>query len=112
MKTLKVTVDGTVYEVTLESAGAAEASSSPAPATESAAPAAAGDNVVLCPLAATVVGIEVSVGQTVKEGDRLFTLEAMKMNSYVTAEKAGKVAAVLVEVSDQVGEGQPLLKLA
>ncbi|MCG8524986.1 MAG: acetyl-CoA carboxylase biotin carboxyl carrier protein subunit [Opitutales bacterium] len=107
MKKLKVTVDGTVYEVTLESteAGATETAAA-------AAPAATGGNQVVSPLAATIVGIDAQVGQSVAAGDRLFTLEAMKMNSYVTAESAGKVTSILVKTGDQVTEGQALLEMA
>lgn len=110
MKKLNVTVNGTVYEVILESATAGESSAAPVEAAPK--PQAAGGDSVLCPLAGTVIAIEVSVGQSVSEGDRLFTMEAMKMNTFVTAEKSGKVSAILVKEGDQVGEGQPLLELA
>lgn len=111
MKKLNVTVNGTVYEVILESATAGESSAAPVEAAPKPQAAAGGDSV-LCPLAGTVIAIEVSVGQSVSEGDRLFTMEAMKMNTFVTAEKSGKVSAILVKEGDQVGEGQPLLELA
>lgn len=110
MKKLNVTVNGTVYEVTLESA--TSGSASPAPAANPAPTTSGGGDTVHSPLAGSIVKIEVSVGQSVTEGERLFTMEAMKMNTYVTAEKAGKVTAILVKEGDQVGEGQPLLELA
>ena len=109
MKKLNVTVNGTVYEVILESAGEGAAAAAASPAAE--AQPSAGANTVNSPLAGSVVGIEVAVGQSVAAGDRLFTMEAMKMNTYVTAETAGKVTAILVKEGDQVGEGQALLQL-
>ena len=109
MKKLNVTVDGTVYEVILESATSGSADAAPA---EAAPKPAAGGESVLSPLAGSVVAIEVTVGQSVKEGDRLFTMEAMKMNTFVTAEKSGKVTAILVKEGDHVTEGQPLLDIA
>ena len=111
MKKLNVTVNGTVYEVTLESATSGSASAAPA-ADPAPAAASGGGNTIHSPLAGSIVKIEVSAGQSVSEGQRLFTMEAMKMNTYVTAEKAGKVTAILVKEGDQVGEGQPLLELA
>ncbi len=107
MKKLNVTVNGTVYEVVLESAGEGAATASPAAETQPSA----GANTVNSPLAGSVVGVEVTVGQSVAAGDRLFTMEAMKMNTYVTAEAAGKVTAILVKEGDQVGEGEALLQL-
>ncbi len=112
MKKLNVTVNGTVYEVTLESATSGSASAAPAAADPAPAAASGGGNTIHSPLAGSIVKIEVSAGQSVSEGQRLFTMEAMKMNTYVTAEKAGKVTAILVKEGDQVGEGQPLLELA
>ncbi len=109
MKKLNVTVNGTVYEVILESAteGAAAAAATPAAAPQPSA----GAKTVNSPLAGSVIKIDVTVGQTVAAGARLFTMEAMKMNTYVTAEHAGKVSAILVKEGDQVTEGQALLQL-
>jgi biotin carboxyl carrier protein len=53
----------------------------------------------------------VSVGQEVKEGDHLLTLEAMKMNTFVFAPKSGKVTAVTATVGATVEEGQTLAKI-
>ena len=108
MKKLNVTVDGTIYEVILESATSGSADAAPAAAAK---PQGSASNVP-SPLAGIVVAIEVSVGQSVQAGDRLFTMEAMKMNTFVTAEKSGKVTAIHVKEGDHVTEGQPLLDLA
>jgi biotin carboxyl carrier protein len=64
---------------------------------------------VLSPLAGKVVSIDKAVGAAIKAGDVLMTLEAMKMNTSVTATDAGTVTKVLVSAGDSVEEGQPLL---
>jgi biotin carboxyl carrier protein len=135
IKKLRVTVDGNVYDVMVEvpdeSAGAAApvspqpvaapasslAPASPPPAAAVPPPAAAarpgaGPGDVASPLAGRVAAIIVQPGQEVKENDHLLTLEAMKMNTFVFAPKAGKVAEILVTVSAAVDEGQVLMRLA
>jgi oxaloacetate decarboxylase alpha subunit len=54
----------------------------------------------------------VSAGQAVKEGDHLLTLEAMKMNTFVFAPKAGTVGEVKIAVGDAVEENQILMRIA
>ncbi len=127
MKKLKVTVDGKSYDVEVEildeggpaptampARPVAAASASPAaPAPAAAAPkasAAAGE--VPSPLSAVVVSVDVKSGDSVQEGDQLITLEAMKMNTLVTAPAAGTVGDILVAPGDAVEEGQGLLKLS
>lgn len=61
------------------------------------------------PLPGTVVGIKVKVGDEVKEGDALVVLEAMKMDNNLTAEKDGKVKAILVVEGETVKENTPLV---
>ncbi|MEO0795856.1 MAG: biotin/lipoyl-containing protein [Verrucomicrobiota bacterium] len=133
MKRLRITVEGKTYEVEVEmldeagqptampasrksspprraaSVSAAPASASPAPAKSNAAPAAAGD--VPSPLSAVVVSVDVSMGQAVNEGDKLITLEAMKMNTIVNSPCAGKVTAIHVAAGDAVEEGQGLVAI-
>src|SRR5579859_5839690 len=123
IKRLRVTVDGTAYDVTVEvpdeaGSGLAPGAAAPptvanpaptavavpapaasveaaAPAAKPAGPAGAGD--VPSPLAGRVTAVMVAVNQEVKEGDHLVTLEAMKMNTFVFAPKNGKVVAMLTE---------------
>jgi biotin carboxyl carrier protein len=64
------------------------------------------------PLNRRVVAINVQVGQAVKEGDHVLTLEAMKMNTNVFSPHAGTVAALKVAVGDAAEEGQTLMTLA
>lgn len=139
IKRLRVTVDGTAYDVTVEvpeesaspaavpaaaapapiappSAVAAPApapasvpAAAPPPVAKPAGPAGAGD--VPSPLSGRVTAVVVQAGQDVKEGDHLLTLEAMKMNTFVFAPKSGKVTAVKTEVGAVVEEGQALVTI-
>ena len=126
MKKLKVTVDGKVYEVDVEilddggqpayvpparSASSSSAAAAPAPTTSAPKPVA-GDGEVPSPLSAVVVSIDVNEGDSVEEGDKLITLEAMKMNTLVTAPVAGTIGEILVAPGDAVEEGQGLLKIS
>ncbi len=58
-----------------------------------------------------VMEISVSVGQVVEAGQRLGSLEAMKMEMPFSAPQAGRVSAVLVQPNSQVAAGEPLLSL-
>ena len=55
-----------------------------------------------------VVSIDTKVGAAVKDGDQILTIEAMKMNTYIYANKAGTISAINVSVGDGVEEGQVL----
>jgi pyruvate carboxylase len=57
-----------------------------------------------------VVGVTVAPGEEVPAGQKLFTLEAMKMETTVYAERAGRVAEVLVQPGTQVDAGDLLLR--
>lgn len=77
-----------------------------------AAPAAAGaGKKVLAPLPGTITSVEVQVGQTVKVGDTVVILEAMKMQNNIEAETAGTITSVLVNKGDSVMEGAPLVTI-
>lgn len=127
IKKLRVTVDGKSYDVLVEALDeptATAPATAPAPvqaaAAAAAAPAAAAPaakaNVsaggVVSPLAAVVVSVDAKVGQKVAVGDKLLTLEAMKMNTFVQSPAEGTVAAILVGVGDSVEEGQELVTLS
>ncbi|OZI51035.1 acetyl-CoA carboxylase biotin carboxyl carrier protein subunit [Bordetella genomosp. 4] len=64
------------------------------------------------PVAGRVLSVNVAVGARVAEGDTIATIESMKMELPVEAERAGTVAQVLIAVGDEVDEGQVLLELA
>ena len=119
---LKVTVDGTVYDVDVEveeekapSLGAVLVGSMSAhgvtPTATAKSPASA-SNALTANLAGTVVKVLVEAGQEVKTGDTLIVLEAMKMETEVTAPKDGTIGAVDVAVGDAVQGGQVLIEWA
>lgn len=64
------------------------------------------------PLPGTVIAIKVRAGDEVKFGQELLTLEAMKMQNEIRANRDGKIAVVHVNVGDQVRHGQPLVEYA
>jgi methylmalonyl-CoA carboxyltransferase small subunit len=62
------------------------------------------------PLAGTVARIPVQVGQTIHINDVLLVLEAMKMETVITAPIAGKIAKINANVGDFVQGGQVLVE--
>jgi biotin carboxyl carrier protein len=125
----KVTVNGREYDVAVlevtpgiaPGISAAAPSSAtphaePSPGHPSAlsinAPVAAatsGDEVAQ--MGGVIVQIDVKVGQTVIQGDRLLVLEAMKMKTSLVASRAGQISRILVAVGDAVEGGQPLVSI-
>jgi biotin carboxyl carrier protein len=63
-------------------------------------------------LAAVVVSVDVAVGDAVSEGQTVITLEAMKMNTIVSASSAGTVGAIHVKAGDAVEEGQAMVSIS
>jgi len=112
MKKLNVTVDGRSYAVEVEALDSPETGATPA-ATPTAVPsnAPSGGAAVESPLAGKVVEVQVAVGDSVQEGDTLLVLEAMKMNTLVTATASGSVRAIHVGAGDMVEEGNALLSI-
>jgi biotin carboxyl carrier protein len=74
--------------------------------------AAAGDGILLAPMPATVLAVDVAVGDTVEEGRRLGVLEAMKMELSLKAPFAGTVTRVGAAAGDQVQLKQVLFEVA
>jgi biotin carboxyl carrier protein len=66
---------------------------------------------VLSPVTGSVWKIQVSVGDSVQEGDELMILESMKMEIPVEAEEDGTVAAILCAEGESVADGQALVEL-
>lgn len=133
-KKFRITVEGRAYVVTVEDistdgaqtlypdpgsmsvAPRPEAPVPSAPPPASTAPAAAsapaaGPGDELSPLGGVVQAVHVSVGQVVNEGDKLVSLEAMKMTTHVFAKRGGKVTAIAVKPGDPVDAGQVLLSI-
>ena len=122
MKNYTITVNGNVYEVTVEegvSTGAAAAPKAAAPipktapsAPKAAAPAgAAGSVTVAAPMPGKILGIKAAVGQAVKRDDVLVVLEAMKMENEIVAPQDGTVASINVATGDSVEAGATLATL-
>lgn len=82
----------------------------PAPATPKPATPAGGYKVV-SPLPGSVVKVAVAVGADVKKGDVLLTLESMKMENNILAEKDGKVTAIMVSAGQSVMQDDVLVVL-
>lgn len=121
MKTYTITVNGNVYNVTVEegqtssapaAAPVAAPKAAPAAAPKAAAPAASAGSVkVTAGAAGKVFKVEASVGQAVKAGDPVIILEAMKMEIPVVAPQDGTVASIDVAVGDAVEAGATLASL-
>ena len=134
-KKLRITVEGKVYDVTVEElvenghatpiypaiAGTGASSSvaasgpltAPVPHTPppaAAAPAAPGAEI--CPLGGVVDAVDVVVGQKVAEGDRIAVVEAMKMKTPIHARHSGTVATIAIKPGDAVETGAVLLTIA
>ena len=122
MKNYTITVNGNVYDVTVEENGAGvtpaatapRAAAKKAPAAPKAAPkasAGAGSIEVKAGAAGKVVKIEANVGQSVKKGDAVVIIEAMKMEIPVVAPEDGTVASIDVAVGDAIESGAVLATL-
>ena len=118
MKNYTITVNGNVYDVTVEEGGAgapaarsaaAAPKAAPAAAPKAAAPAGGAGAVKLeAKAAGKVFAVEASVGQAVKKGDTVVILEVMKMETPVVAEADGTIASIDVAKGDSVEVGTVL----
>ncbi len=136
MRKFSITVNGTAYEVEVEELDAASVSAAPAAAPapapaakpapavkpapaakpvaeapKAAAPAAQGSITISSPMPGNINDVRVSVGQTVKKGDDLIILEAMKMENEIKAPQDGTVASVNVTKGATVNTGDVLVTL-
>ncbi len=111
MKNYKVNVNGTEYVVSIELISEEEAkkaqSAAPAPAASPAAATGEGAEVV-SPMQGTILSVNVANGDTVKKGDVLFILEAMKMENEIMAPNDGTITSVSVQKGASVANGTPL----
>ena len=123
MKNYSITVNGNVYDVTVEEKGAGSApaaaapvrAAAPAPAAAPAAAAApsagAGSVQVTAGAAGKVVSIDSKVGDAKKKGDTIMVLEVMKMETPVVAPQDGTVASIDTAVGNRVEAGELLATL-
>ena len=116
MKSYTITVNGNVYDVTVEENGSVAAPAAAprraaAPAAAPTAPKAAapagsaGAVKIEAGAAGKIFKIEAAVGTAVKKGDPVIILEAMKMEVPVVAPQDGTVASINVNVGDMVEAG-------
>ena len=121
MKRYTITVNGTPYDVTVDEAGstsapvaaapAAKPAAAPAPAAKPAASGAEGSVKVEAPMPGTILDVKTSVGASVKSGDVLCILEAMKMENEIVAPADGTVASIAANKGDSVEAGQIIVTL-
>ena len=126
MKNYTITVNGNVYNVSVEEGAGAVAAApvaaapvaapaaAPAPvaAPKAAAPAgAAGAVKVNAPMPGKILAVKTSVGAAVKKGDVVLVLEAMKMENEIVAPQDGTVASIAVSVGASVESGEVMLTL-
>ena len=118
MKNYTITVNGNVYDVTVEEGGAGAPAARPVAAAPKAAPAAApkaaapaggtGSVKLEAKAAGKVFAVEASVGQAVKKGDTVVVLEVMKMEAPVVADTDGIISSIDVAKGDSVEVGTVL----
>ena len=122
MKKYNITVNGNTYEVLVEEADAstpvaytAPVAAAPVAAPKAAAPkaasAAGGAVKVTSPMPGTILNVKVSVGQSVKKGDVICVLEAMKMENDIPAPQDGVIASINVQKGASVNAGDVLASL-
>jgi methylmalonyl-CoA carboxyltransferase 1.3S subunit len=124
---LNITVDGKTYEVEVEAVepevtpsplmrsfpiGSApvRVPAAPNPAAQSSTPV---DEAKVCrsPVSGIVIKVAAQVGQSLQTGDVMLVLEAMKMETNITAPAPGKITAIPVNVGDSVQSGQVVVEL-
>lgn len=117
MKRYSITVNGKAYDVAVEELGADAsapvavapvAAAAPAPAPAAAPAAAVEGTKVTAPMPGTILDIKVAVGDTVKSGQAICVLEAMKMENDVNAPADGKVLSINTTKGSQVETGAVL----
>jgi len=106
-----IAVNGQSYVVQVNEGGDISNITSPA-LTAPAATTLSDGEPVTSPLAGTIWKVEVTSGQTVKEGDVLVILEAMKMETQIVAFQSGVISAISVKPGDEVKVGDHLVSIA
>ena len=129
--TAKVNVNGLAFDVEIhgsltegdlpnvEAGGAPAVAPAPAPVAASAAPTAApaqkgaagAGTPVKAPLPGVITKVLVAAGQSVKKGETVVVLEAMKMENNITAECDGAVTGICCAAGDSVMEGDTLVTI-
>lgn len=121
MKSYTITVNGNVYDVTVEEKNSTPSvpvkpTAAPAPAASAPAPAPAtngneGSVKVKAPMPGKVLSISANPGQAVSKGDTILIFEAMKMENSVVAPQDGTVASIAFGVGDSFEAGAVIATL-
>ena len=120
MKNYTITVNGNVYDVTVEETGAssapvvARAAAPVAQAPKAAAPVASGSEgsiQVNAPMPGKILAVKAKVGDAVKKGQAIVILEAMKMENEIVAPEDGTVASINTKEGASVEAGDLLATL-
>ena len=115
MKKYKVTVNGTAYEIEIEEIDASQVKAEPAKTSEVVtAPvnANAGEEAVTSPMPGNILAVNIKEGDTVKKGDVLMILEAMKMENEIMAPIDGTVKSLNTAKGSSVETGAVLCVIA
>lgn len=111
-----VTVNGKSYDVLVEkkkvnTANTANVApvSAPIPITKTASTVGGGE--VIAPMPGKIIEIRVRVGDSVKKGQELLIMEAMKMHNPILAASDGVISKLFVKVNESVQTGQPILSI-
>lgn len=116
MKKYRVNVNGSLYEIEIEEMDASAAkrapAAPPAPAAKPAAAPVGAGTKVNAPMPGTILDVKVQAGQSVKRGQVLVILEAMKMENEIQAPCDGKITGVNVRKGDSVETAALLCTIA
>ena len=112
MKKYKVNVNGTAYEVEIEEMTGVPAAAPVAAAPAAPVPAASGvGESITSPMPGNILAVNVAAGDTVKKGQVLMILEAMKMENSIMSDYAGTVKQVLVAEGETVAVDSQLVEI-
>ena len=109
MKNYTITVNGNVYEVTVEEGTGSAAAAAPKAARKAAPTAGAQGAVkISAPMPGKILGVKANAGDAVKKGQVIVVLEAMKMENDIVAPQDGTVASINVTAGQSVESGAVL----
>lgn len=115
---VEVEVNGTPYSVKMEKPAKkqmvalkrpAQAPTTPSGEPVVSRPAGGAAGAVRSPLPGVILSVDCKVGDTVKRGQKLLVLEAMKMENTIPADRDGKIVEIKVNKGDSVLEGADLV---